>query len=186
MNDVDTSDTELLRRLRHEPQLVGVLYDRYSHRLVAYLQRGGALDEVALDATQETFARLLVHRRRVRTADDGSVWPWLAVTGRNLVRDWQRRGAVDARARRKLRLPVSPDESDDAAARIDAVRLQGRLRSGLARLPDDQRAAVAARVVEERGYPEIAATTGTTEEAIRRRVSRGLRALHTFLEGGQS
>jgi RNA polymerase sigma-70 factor, ECF subfamily len=186
VSDLEPADAELLQAMGREPQAIALLHDRHARRLVAYLQRHGATDEAALDAAQETFARLIVRHRRVRVADDGSLWPWLAVTARNLVRDWQRRGAVDARARRRLGLPVALDESDEATARIDATRLQGRLRRGLARLPDDQRDAITAHVVEERGYPEIAATTGATEEAIRSRVSRGLRALHTFLEGGHS
>ena len=44
-------------------------------------------------------------------------------------------------------------------------------------LPQAEREAVAARVIEERDYTEIAATTGATEAAVRQRVSRGLSKL---------
>lgn len=182
----EPSDADLLQALRREPQAVGVLYDRYALRLVRYLQQAGAGDQTALDATQETFARLIVSGKRVRTADDGSLWPWLATTGRNLVRDWQRRGAVDARARRRLGLAFAGDESGDALARVDGVRLRGKLLLALGRLPDDQRLAVAARIVDELDYAEIAAAGGASEPTVRQRVSRGLRAMQTFLEGGNS
>lgn len=187
MEDVgsfDPSDGDLLQRLRREPRLVGELYDRYARRLAGYLQQASADDQAALDATQETFARLIVHRRRVRLADDGSLWPWLATTGRNLVRDGQRRGAVDVRARRRLGIPADDGESDAVDSRLDAHRLRRGLRLALGRLPEEQRIAVAARVVDELDYSEIAAASGTTEETVRQRVSRGLRAMHTFLEGG--
>jgi RNA polymerase sigma factor (sigma-70 family) len=165
---------------------VGLVYDRYAVRLVGYLQQQGASEEAALDATQEVFARLIVHHRRVRLADDGSLWPWLAVTGRNLLRDWQRRGIVEARARHRLGITVARDESADALTRLDAAGQRPPLRRALERLTPDQRTAVTARVVEERDYPEIAQASGTSEASVRRRVSRGLRAMQTFLQGGNS
>lgn len=161
-----------------------MLYDRYADRLVRHLQREGASEEAALDATQETFARLIVRRRRVRTAADGTVWPWLVVTGRNLVRSWQRRGKVETRARQRLGLPAAYDESAETAARIDARDLRPDLRAALAGLPVDQRAAVYGRVVDGLDYSQIALTAAASEQTIRRRVSRGLRAMQTFLEGG--
>jgi RNA polymerase sigma-70 factor (ECF subfamily) len=163
-----------------------LVYDRYALRLVRYLREQGASEDVALDAVQEAFARLIVHRRRVRLAEDRSLWPWLAVTGRNLLRDWQRRGVVEARARHRLGISIAPDESADALTRLDAIRQGSPLRVALERLSPEQRTAVAARVIEERDYPEIAEATGASEETVRRRVSRGLRAMQTFLQGGNS
>lgn len=87
MGDAGESGARLLQALRREPEAVGVLYDRYAERLVRYLRLEGASEDIALDAVQEVFARLIVHRGRVRPGADGSVWPWLVVTGRNLLRD---------------------------------------------------------------------------------------------------
>lgn len=182
----DPTDGELLQALRRDPNAVGVLYDRYALRLVRYLQQQGARDDVALDATQETFARLIVQGRRVRPSSDGTIWPWLAVIGRNLLRDWQRRGAIEAQARHRLNLPISPEEATDPLARIEATQLDEGLNNGLARLSLDQRTAVTARVIQKRDYSEIASATGATEATVRRRVSRGLRAMQTFLQGGNS
>ncbi len=161
-----------------------MLYDRYAQRLARSLRQEGASEDIALDAVQEVFARLIVHRRRVRTGTDGSLWPWLVVTGRNLLRDWHRHRAVDAKARRRLGLSVDADEAEDAVARMDAKRRHGNLRLALARLTPDQRTAVTARVLDEFEYPEIATVAGASEVTVRRRVSRGLRAMQTFLQGG--
>lgn len=180
----DSTDGDLLKAVRREPQAVGLVYDRYALRLVRYLQQRGASEDVALDAVQEVFARLIVHRRRVRLADDGSLWPWLAVTGRNLLRDWQRRGMVEARARHRLGISYAPDEPADALERIEATGQQAPLRLALERLTPEQRTAVTARVVEEHDYSEIARASGASEETVRRRVSRGLRAMQTFFQGG--
>jgi len=51
-------------------------------------------------------------------------------------------------------------------------------------LPSGQRAAVRARVLDERDYAEIAASVGLSEHVIRKRVSRGLSALRTQLSKG--
>ena len=182
----DPTDAELLKALLRETQPLALLYDRYALRLARYLQQQGASEDVALDATQEVFSRLLVNRRRARVADDGSLWPWLAVTGRNLVRDWQRRGAVEARARHRLGLAVPADQGGDPFSGTGETRFGGRLGLALRRLSPEQRRLITARVVDERDYPEIASATGASEASVRRRVSRGLRAMQTFLQGGNS
>jgi RNA polymerase sigma-70 factor (ECF subfamily) len=57
---------------------------------------------------------------------------------------------------------------------------------GSGRLSPEQRTAVTARVLDQLDYPEIAGATGASEQTVRRRVSRGLRAMQTFLEGGNT
>jgi RNA polymerase sigma-70 factor (ECF subfamily) len=56
----------------------------------------------------------------------------------------------------------------------------------LADLPEDQRALVTARVIEERSYDELAGEQGMTQTAVRKRVSRGLAALRSRLLEGDS
>jgi RNA polymerase sigma-70 factor (ECF subfamily) len=53
----------------------------------------------------------------------------------------------------------------------------------LAQLPTDQRAAVRARVLEERSYREIASELDCSEAVVRQRVSRGLSLLRGEMEG---
>lgn len=184
MADPDLTDGELLQALRRDAQVVGALFDRYAARLVSYLLQHGADEQSALDAVQETFARLVVHRRQVRPGPDGTVWPWIAVVGRHLIRDWQRRGTVEAKARERLGVSTSLDETSEVLSRLEASQLSPRLQLAYARLPREQQAAVTARVVDELDYAQIAAATGASEQTIRGRVSRGLRAMQTFLQGG--
>ena len=56
------------------------------------------------------------------------------------------------------------------------------LRAGLARLPDNQRAVVVAKLLEGRSFAEIARRSGATEAACKMRFVRGLRTLRTLLE----
>ncbi|MGH3428020.1 MAG: RNA polymerase sigma factor, partial [Mycobacteriales bacterium] len=112
--------------------------------------------------------------------------PLLAVTGRNLLRDWQRRGTIEIRARQRLGIAAPTDEGVEALTRLDATSQRAKLRLALSRLTPEQRNAVTARAIHERDYPEIARAAGATEATVRRRVSRGLRAMQTFLQGGSS
>jgi DNA-directed RNA polymerase specialized sigma24 family protein len=67
--------------------------------------------------------------------------------------------------------------TDDDIARIDALAEAAVVVELLDDLPEDQRAAVLARVVDERGYDEIAVRAGVSEAVARKRVSRGLAGL---------
>ena len=140
-----------------------------------------------MDAAQETFAKLL-ERRRIRLLANESLWPWLAVAARNVLRDWQRRGKVDDSVRRKLGAAVvlsTDGELEEALARLDSEFLHSDIEAALDALPRDQRLAVKSRVIDGIEYGELAAAAGASEQAIRRRVSRGLRAMRILLEGGR-
>lgn len=65
----------------------------------------------------------------------------------------------------------------------DLGSLRGALLAALEELGAEQREAVRLRVEIELGYPAIATRLGITEATARARVSRGLRALATALDG---
>ena len=69
--------------------------------------------------------------------------------------------------------------TDEMLERVEAVADAelAHVDVALAALPDDQRAAVHARIVEDHDYEEIAAAQSISEPAARQRVSRGLAAL---------
>jgi RNA polymerase sigma factor (sigma-70 family) len=178
------TDSEALRRLRSDPEAICVLYDRYVLRLVAQLARWSGDRELAFDLAQETFARALEHGHRVRVPAGGSAWPWLWSVARNLLADWRRHGVVDASARTRLGIRcVAPEDeaTEELVARMDAEALARPLEEALAELPASQREAVAGRVGDGLSYRELALVHGTTEQVIRARVSRGLRALRLRL-----
>ena len=182
------SDREAVRRLRRDPKAITVIYERHVARLIAALAGASGDREVAFDVAQETFARLLERGHRIRLTDDGSAWPWLWTVARNLLRDWKRRDVVDASARRRLRIPVAPYSEqaiDELIARVDAEALQEPLGLALQSLPPEQLEAVMGRVVLGHEYPSLAASSGVSEQALRARVSRGLRTLRIRLSGGK-
>jgi RNA polymerase sigma factor (sigma-70 family) len=184
----DVSDAQALRRLRRDPDAIVALYDRHIARLVAALASASGDRQLAFDLAQETFARVLEVGHRVRLEPDRSAWPWLWTVALNLLRDSRRRDAVERRARARLGIATVPyDEEalDELISRVDAAELREEVRKALGELPYDQRQAIAGRLLVADDYASLSALTGTTEQALRARVSRGLRALRLRLSGGR-
>ena len=67
--------------------------------------------------------------------------------------------------------------SDDDFARIERLGEADEARVLMERLAPDQRDAIAAHVIEERPYDQIAGELETSEAVVRKRVSRGLAAM---------
>jgi RNA polymerase sigma-70 factor (ECF subfamily) len=79
--------------------------------------------------------------------------------------------------------PVNLD--DEALERVEALadsQTSARIvRELLGRLPEEQREAVRLHVIDEEPYDEIASRLKCSNDVIRQRVSRGLRALRVGL-----
>jgi DNA-directed RNA polymerase specialized sigma24 family protein len=87
---------------------------------------------------------------------------------------------VEARARRRLGLQ-RPAIDDAALERVLAEAAEPELEAALISLPGERRMAVHAHVIDDRSYEEIAAADGSSTEAVRQRVSRGLASLRRRL-----
>src|SRR5918997_1028533 len=166
-------DEAILAALATAPDDFALLYRRHVAGLLGYFLRRTRDPELAADLCAETFAAALDGAHRFDPARGPAV-AWLYGIARRLLSHAQRRGAVEDRARR--RLGMAPlDLTDAAIERIDALAGSERaLAKVLSELPPDQRAAVEARIVDERPYRDIALAARTSESVIRKRVSRGL------------
>jgi RNA polymerase sigma factor (sigma-70 family) len=151
-------------------------YRRHLPAVARFLLRETRDREVTADLAAEVFAAALVSARRFRPRGEGSAWPWLQGIAQNKLRESRRRGRVEDRARRRLSLDAENlDDSD--LARVDELASGRGLMALVDELPDGQRQAIRARVVDERDYAEIAAELECSEMVIRQRVSRGLSRL---------
>jgi RNA polymerase sigma factor (sigma-70 family) len=177
------TDEELLAAVADEPEAFAAFYRRHVAPLLAYFMRRTREAELAADLTAETFAAALdgLHRFDPRR---GPAVAWLYGIARRQLAHALRRGAVEDRARRRLRM-APLDLTDEALERVEALAAldSTALHAALTALPDEQRAAVRARVLDERDYTEIALAARTSESVIRKRVSRGLAGLRSRLEG---
>jgi RNA polymerase sigma-70 factor (ECF subfamily) len=170
------SDEELL--VANTPEAFGEFYDRHARAVLRYFARRTRDPEAAADLTAETFASAIVAQRRFEPSGAPATSWLFAIAGRRLA-DYQRRGWVDERTRRALAMERRPPgEEDREMIRLLADDATDRL---LVALPTDQRAAVVAHVVDQRGYAELAHDWHTSEAAMRQRVSRGLSTLRRRL-----
>jgi RNA polymerase sigma factor (sigma-70 family) len=178
-------DEALLVASAADPAAFAAFYRRYVDAVLAYFVVRTRRPDVAADLTAETFAAALHGVRRYRPRREPAA-AWLFAIARNKLADAARRGAVADRARRRLGMePVPLEDADiervEALADLAASGAEG-LMELVEALPAEQRAAVVARVLDERDYPEIARELRCSEAVVRKRVSRGLATLRAQLE----
>ena len=174
----------LLRRSFDDPGAFGEFYRAYVERVTVFFARRTMDAETALDLTGETFALALERRRQFRGDSAQEEQGWLFAIARNQMAVYWKRGEVEREALR--RLGCEPPQSTDADLEwVEHVAglplLRSTVRSALGRLPDDQAYAVAARVVDARPYADLAGELHVSEQVVRARVSRGLRAMAEIL-----
>jgi RNA polymerase sigma-70 factor (ECF subfamily) len=177
-------DVELLRAARRDDGAFCELYARWAPELHAWFARRTASADTAAELTAETFAQALRSLRSFRGRHPGSGAAWLMGIAHNLLRGWYRERRVATEARRRAGVPVHEyawPEDDAVEQRLTAGPLREDLLRALAALPEDQRRAVALRVLHERSYDEVAVALGCTAATARQRVFRGLQTMRDRL-----
>jgi RNA polymerase sigma-70 factor (ECF subfamily) len=179
------SDGELLDRTRAgDRDAFGVLYERRQELVLAFLLKRTRDPEVAMDLMAETFAVALVALADRPPAIAGSAAPWLLTIARNAMIDSYRRGRVESAARRRLAMePVQIGDGD--VERVLQLAAETDLLLGLAdELPAEQFDALRARVLDGRGYEEIAGQLECSAAVVRKRVSRAISTLRQARQAG--
>jgi RNA polymerase sigma-70 factor (ECF subfamily) len=163
-----------------DAEAFGRFYDRYAGAVAGYFMRCTGVPEVAADLTAEVFTAALIAADRYRP-DGPTAAVWLFTIARNTLSNSVRRGRVEAQARRQM--GAAPVELEpDSLARLTVAEGDRWVADMLDRLPAEQADAIRARVLDERGYAEIARELETSEMVVRKRVSRGLARLRGEME----
>jgi RNA polymerase sigma factor (sigma-70 family) len=172
MADQDSrTDAELLAATPEDPDAFAIFYRRHVQMVLALVARRAQPSDVG-DLVAEVFVTALVHRGRYDPAR-GAGGAWLAGIAHHKLADAARRGAVEARMCRRLGVHLSDRAPvDGALERVASDEL-------LTTLPDEQRHAVQARIVDDKPYEQIAREQATSVPAVRKRVSRALSALRS-------
>ena len=185
----ETETAKMARGLRErDMQLLADLVERCQHRLVRYLLYLTGRREYAEDLAQETWVRVL--QRGSQYNGRQRFDPWLFAIARNLAIDYlrkKRKGVQTASLPNDrdamLLLPTSGPSPFEAAARSeDAIRLAGQLQI----LSPLYREALLLRFQEELSLPEIAQVLGAPVTTVTSRIYRGLAALRSAFEEGDS
>jgi RNA polymerase sigma-70 factor (ECF subfamily) len=174
-------DAELLRaHVAGDPEAFAELFRRHRDRLWAVALRTLGDREDAADALQE--ALLSAHRAAPRFRGDSAVTTWLHRIVVNCCLDRIRR----RQAHPTVPLPdgsTDPDRPTGVEPAAPATDHDTALvvRQALARLPEDQRAALV--LVDVQGYPvaEAAVLLGVAEGTVKSRCSRGRARLAVLL-----
>jgi RNA polymerase sigma-70 factor (ECF subfamily) len=173
------SDDQLLAAAAEDREAFAAFYRRYERALLAFCMRRTRDPELAADLTAEVFAAVLLGCHRFRPGG-APASAWLFAIARNKLADSRRRGQVDDAARRRLGMAPLVLE-DENLSRIERLSEDGEILGMLEALAPEQRAAVRARVLEERDYEEIAGALRCSPAVVRKRVSRGLAAMREQL-----
>jgi RNA polymerase sigma-70 factor (ECF subfamily) len=177
-------DALLLAAARGEQAAFESFYKRWLPAVLGFHLRRVRVRETAFDLTAETFAAVVVACGEF-DPQRGSAPAWLFAIADHKLRDSRRRGRVEASARHTLgHQPLLLDDEDlERVEELASLDDDGaRLERLLGELPDTQRAAVCARVLDERSYAAIATELRCSEAVVRQRVHRGLRRLKQRLQ----
>jgi RNA polymerase sigma factor (sigma-70 family) len=176
---VRISDDQLLAAAATNADAFTAFYHRYERAVLAFFYRRVGEPELAADLAAEVFAAALVACARYRPGP-APASAWLFGIAQHKLVSSRRRGRVEDRARRRLRM--DPIELDDADLdRIEREAGAGAVLAMLEQLPEEQREAVRARILEDRSYDEIAQDLRCSQAVVRKRVSRGLASLREQL-----
>jgi RNA polymerase sigma factor (sigma-70 family) len=184
------TDAELLSATRSDVEAFGVFYRRHSGWVLGFAARRVGNPEVAADITSEVFAAALLAVDRYDPSL-GAPNSWLFGIASRQVARALRRGAAEARARRRLEMERVELHHDDVAL-ITALAAGDQAASDLvltddvlARVPAEALALVRERFITERSYEDLAIEHEVSPAVVRKRVSRALATLRSELQGGK-
>jgi RNA polymerase sigma-70 factor (ECF subfamily) len=160
---------------------IGDFYARHEGEVLSFFLRRTREPETAADLAAETFAEVVAQTRRGTEVREPRAWLYTLARGK--LADYQRRGYVAERARRRIGLERL-EWTEDELERVLAAGSGADLEQALDALPPEQRASVIGRVVEEREYADLAQAQQTSEAVVRQRVHRGLARLRSLLKEG--
>jgi RNA polymerase sigma-70 factor (ECF subfamily) len=175
-----TSDAELLQASKRDAAAFREVYDRHSRRIFGFHLRRTGNTDAAHDLTAETFAQAWFSRSRFRDQAGGSAGPWLAAIARHVLSASVRKKALEQTACERLGVRERLDRPQ-VDVRPDETWLDDTVDDALADLPDGQRDAILLHVVDDLAYADVGRVLGTTPEAARVRVHRGLETLRQRL-----
>ena len=153
------------------------LYAEHQGALVRYLTRLTGDPEMAQDAAQESFLRLL----KQPPGRHDNLKGWLFTVATNLVRDdWKKRASAKRLAVPAGRAALS-EAPLDPHTQLEREELRKTVRAMLDKLADKERTVL---LMREEGFKhkEIADAIGTTTKSVGTMIARALRKLASELE----
>ena len=183
----DTSaraEADVLLASVDDPAAFRAFYDAWCTQVLGYFQRRVHDPELALELTTETFAIAFEKRSRFRWMGK-SPGAWLFGIAKRVLFRHLRHREVEGRAVQRLgiRLPRVDDDSNRRIEELlDGAALRAAVRDALESCRPADREILQLHIVDELGYPEVAAVLGCTVNNARVRVHRALARLEQRLD----
>lgn len=153
------------------------LYRRHSGRVFEYLKKKVALP-TAQELAQETFMK--IHRSRHQYSAEYPFLPWLFTISKSVLLDHFKTSET------KLSDRAVGGERIIGQLQVAEVVSSGHdLESVLRSLPEQQRRAIELRYLNDWTFEKIASEMETSPENTRQIISRGLKRLRSFVQGGE-
>lgn len=168
------------KRFRIDADNMDGLYREHATDLVVYFARRLLDPASAVDLAAETFVAAYAGRRGFRGDTREQATAWLYGIARNLLLAHIRDATAQNRALRRYhfeRRVLTDDEVERIHELAGLDDMRTAIRRALPLLSADHQTALQLRVVNELEYREIASRLRVSEDVVRARVSRGLRAL---------
>ena len=157
-------DRTLVEAAQADPAQFVRLYERYAHRVYAFVSRRVADRAAAEDITSQVFERALTHLGRYEWREVPFA-AWLFRIASNAIADRWRRDARDAH---------DPPEEVADAREFEEIERRVLLFDLVDRLPDVQGQVIRMRFLEEKSIRDIAAALDRSEGAVKQLQLRAL------------
>ncbi len=149
-----------------------ILYHRHSSRVHTYLKKKVAVD-VAPELLQEVFEKL--HKSRDKYASQYPFLPWLFTIARNTVTDFFKK----AETKVTLASKSNPLLLENLAVATNEASFNSNVTEALNSLPHDQKRATELRYMSDWSFEKIAVSMETSEENVRKIISRGIKKIRS-------
>ncbi len=167
----NATDEEVLVAMRKDPELLGVLIDRYE---AAFLRKARSIlysPEEAEEAVQDVFTRIYVYADRYQSQEGASFSSWAyAILTRLCFTRYQK--LKKERGRTQEMEPETYERLRDEGDFVEELALKDEVLIALSRLPEASAKALKLQFIEGKTQEEIAASEGTSVSAVKTRVHR--------------
>ncbi len=175
------TDEALMERVRQDDrEAFRLLVERHADRLYGLALRILRNPSDAEDISQDTLIKVWTHRHQWKS-DRARLSTWLYRVVVNRCIDLTRRPVSDDLSS----IDEPADDQPDALTGIHEAQVAAKLEAALARLPDQQRAAILLSYYENLGNAEIAEVMQTTVSAVESLLKRGRMRLREVLKLAQ-
>lgn len=171
----------LIARIRAgNPDAFEQVIDRYQVPITRYLYRLTGDYETAKDLTQETFIK--AYRSILKTDSELKLNAWLyRIATNTAIQHLRRKKLVTFIPFENILKSESRNNGTNPGTPVEEIAIK----EALSKIPYEQRICVVLHYVEGFKYREIAETMGISEEAVRKRVTRGVQVFRRLYDRGE-